>query len=362
MLNINASELNRFMACNGFKSLQTVEPFQPDNTSKLEGDTTHWYCEQRKAGKTAEELLGIKAPTGMFITEEMIEHCSQYVNDIMDGGVVEYARTYESEKFTVKSRADYIKLDGDTLHVYDFKYGHKIVEPDNNWTLIWYAGSYKPDNTDGYYNQIKKIVFRIYQPRGFHPSGENVREWTITRDEFDSIKQTLFNTLNNPADTVNCGQHCYRCKALTNCPAAQISAMNSIDMSNQTFDSEVSDVNLTWLLNNLKRAKELINESLKAYEDLALHRLKAGKPLKGYVMQRAIGNRKWKQDVTPETIKLLTGIDVTAKQIVSITKAENLGLDEQTLKSFTYRPDNGFKLASVDENKQAEKYFRTKEK
>lgn len=358
MLSLTATELPRFMACNGYKSLGGIEPFNPSTEQTDEGNAAHWFCEQVYHGANAEDLIGQTAPNGLYITVDMVEYCREYLQFITSGNCeVEVDTSHSGNGWEIRGRADCIKFAYGILTVADLKYGWRIVEPKNNWALISHAIAWcnKHQITPEY------IVFTIYQPRPFHPQG-TVREWIINYTELMSLYQELSEVLSHPSSTVCSGSQCYKCQCLSQCPAAQIAAMNAIDVAEMAFDSEISNERLTWMLANLKRAQEIIKQSYDAYEDLALHRLKAGGRLKGYSMRQALGQTTWNDGITSDVVKMMSGVDVRVDKIMTPAQAKKAGVPEELIKSMTHRPDNGFKLVAVDENKLAEKMFGKKEK
>lgn len=358
MLSLTATELPKFMACNGFTRLGGIEPFNPSTEVTDEGNAAHWLCEQVYHGVNPDDLIGKQAFNGIFITAEMVENCREYINLIQSDKVrVECDTSYRNgDTWEVRGRADCIKvIDEHTIMIADLKYGWRIVEPEMNWTLMSHAIGYRMYVG----SRPWKFVFRIYQPRPFHPAGP-IREWSITANELDEYEKQLRTALNNPSATVCSGSQCYKCKSLSQCPAAQIAAMNAVDVANMAFDSEMSDDKLSWMLDNLKRASEVIKQSYEAYQDLALHRLKDGRRVNCYSIQPALGNTTWNDDITPEFIEALCDVDCSVKKLVTPAQAKKKGVPEELINQFTYRPDNGFKLVHIDENKLATKLFGEK--
>lgn len=355
MLSLTATELNRFMACNGCKSLGGIQPFNLSTELTDEGNAAHWLAEQVHKGANAEDLINQQAPNGVFITSEMVEYCREYNTLVTSADcVVEFDTSHNGFGWEIRGRADCIdySVDYDTLIVADLKYGWRIVEPDENWTLISHAIAWCKNNAVA----PDHIVFKIYQPRPFHPKG-TVRDWVISYQDLLEYSKQLEAVLSHPSPTVCSGSQCYKCPSLSQCPAAQVAVMNAIDVSQMAFDSEISDDKLTWMLQNLKRAQEVLKQSYDAYEDLALHRLNSGKSLKGYTMQKALGQTTWDKTVTAEFIKTMCGIDIRADKLITPTQAKKAGVPEELIASCTHRPENGLKLVAVDDTENAEKLF-----
>lgn len=358
MLSLTATELTRFMACNGFKSLGGVEPFDPSTEATDEGNAVHWIAEQVFNGVNPTDLIGVEAPNGLFITDEMVENCSEYLEFVTSGDCqVEIDTSHSGQNWEIRGRADCIKYDSKSneLTIADLKYGYRIVEPSENWTLISHAIAWCIKNSVAPY----EVKFVIFQPRAFHPQGA-VREWKLLYTDMLDYYKRLVNVLEHPSPTVSSGSQCYKCKCLSQCPAAQIALMNAIDVSQMAFDSEIDNDKLSWMLNNLKRAQEILKQSYDAYQDLALHRLKDGKHLKGYSIQTALGNTTWENTVNAEFIKTMCGVDITVSKLMTPAQAKKAGVPEELINSCTYRPDNGFKLVSINENKLAKKLFGEK--
>ena len=175
MLSLTATELLRFMACNGYKSLGGIEPFNPSTEQTDEGNAAHWLCEQVYHGANAEDLIGQTAPNGLYITADMVEYCREYLEFITSENCeVEVDTSHSGDGWEIRGRADCIKFAYGILTVADLKYGWRIVEPENNWTLISHAIAYCRKHNI----QPGTIVFRIFQPRPFHPQG-TVRDWKV---------------------------------------------------------------------------------------------------------------------------------------------------------------------------------------
>lgn len=354
MLSLTATELPRFMACNGFKSLGEVEPFNPSNDLTDEGNAAHWVAEQVHKGSAVMSLE--QAPNGVFITSEMIDFITPYLDFVKTTGAeVEVETSHSGNGWEIRGRADCIRFENEELTVADLKYGWRIVEPVENWTLISHAIAWCQKNKKA----PRKINFVIYQPRPYHPEGA-IRKWSILYTDLLIYYESLRVTLEHPSDKVKCGAHCYKCKAMSMCPAAQIAAMNAIDVAETAFNSDITNDKLAWMLNNLKRAEEIIKQSYDAYQDLALHRLQDGAKVKGYSVTQALGNTTWNKDINSDVIKAMCGVDVTVSKLMTPAQAKKVGVPEDIIKDCTHRPNNGLKLVQIDENKLANKFFGDK--
>lgn len=353
MLSLTATELPRFMACNGSRLMGGFTPLNPDNTVAEEGNAAHWLIEQAFKGiSNPERLIDKQAPNNVFITDSMVEFCEPYLRDIQAlGGAVEVDTSYSTQAWEIRGRCDHAAQYQNTLVINDFKFGWRIVEPENHWTLIWHAIGWMIRNPAIYINQI---IFTIYQPRPYHPMG-NIRKWIITREQLDQLWIELQNTLLNPSDMCCTSMHCAHCPAITQCPAKQMADMNSIDVAQKAFDSHVNNQQLSFMLDETARAIKMLEQSHKAYEELAEARIKSGATIPEYSMQNDLGQNQWKDGLTPEIMKSITGIDISKKQLVTPNQAKKMGVSEEVIKPLTERNNKGFKLVRVDELKKAEK-------
>lgn len=352
MLSLTATELPRFMACNGSRLMGGLKPFHEDMTVADEGNAADWLISQVFYGHhMPEELIDRKSPSGIYITPEMVEHCMQYLADIHGEGHVEIDTSYGIPGiFEVRGRADWAALTNDGLVIRDFKYGWKIVEPEENWTLISHAVGYISKHG----LNVDRISLEIYQPRPFHPDGP-VRKWVINHDQLMKHWERLRHTLENPSDQVVSGPQCYKCPSLSQCPAAQVASMGAVEVAYGAFDSEIDNTNLSFMLDTLDRAQEVLKQSLSAYEDLALHRLRVGQYVPEYTAQQGYSQTRWKTDACPDLIMALTGINVTEPKIISPAQAKKAGVPEPVVIAYTERIPAGFKLVRQDLNKKAEK-------
>lgn len=357
MLSLTATELPRFMACNGSRLMGGIPPANEGGTNNDEGDAAHWVVEQAFKGIDPLGFLDREAPNGIFVTRDMVEYCEDYIRDTRAvGGWVEVDTSYYCPGWEIRARADHIALVGTTLYVDDFKYGWKIVEPEGHWTLIWHALGWWFSNQNAV---IESVVFRIYQPRACHPLG-NVRHWVITINELRSYWVELHEALTNPKNTLTTSEHCYKCPSRSVCPAAQIATMNAIDVSEKAFDSHVNNEQLSFLLDQAKRGIKLLEQMVDAFEEEATHRIKSGQQVPHYSVQIDLSQKQWKKGLTPEIMRTLTGIDLSKQQLITPNQAKQRGVDEEIVEALCERNNKGLKLVRVDGSKKAEKLLGKK--
>lgn len=351
MLSVSATDLPRLMACNGSHSMGSPEADKNvDTTVRDEGDAAHWFVQEIRSGRfVAEELIDRKAPNGVYITAEMYEYLESYINAVMQGGQVEIETNW-----AVNGRADHTLYceKTKTLHVNDLKYGWSIVEPNMNWTLISHAIGW----IELYKKPVETIILTIYQPRPYHPMGR-IRNISYDIGKLIDFKSQIINTLTNPTDTLKTSEHCSNCPALAHCPAARKAQMNAIDATEKAFNDHLSDDELSLQIDQIGRAVSVLQKQKKAYEDLILDRIRKGHVIRNFTAKADLANRTWKDHVTPEIIKSMTGIDITIPKLKTPAQAEKAGVSKQVVTSLTERHQKGFKLVRVDANSNAQKLF-----
>lgn len=361
MITINADELPRFMTCNGSRLLSGEIPTTTpvDTTARDEGTAAHYMATVAFNGQhTIEELIDRKAPNGTYMTSEMADHATSYIEILKSHQFiigVEIDTSHDgSPNWVINGRCDYAGLKtANHLHIIDFKYGYRIVEPDENWTLISHAIGVLKRNQ---HLNIEYVSFSIYQPRPYHPEGK-LRTVTITARELNDALQTLNLKLVNPSDELRTSNHCGNCSALAICPAARLAQFNAIEASEVVYSDEVNNDILTQTLETLYRAQDMIEQRLKAFEELAKFRIAKGQVVNNYSVEMGLGHARWKDGLTPDMLMMLTGKDLEQKKLVTPAEAKRRGVNPEVIKPLTERPTTGVKLVRVDANKKATRIF-----
>lgn len=359
MLKLTATNLPRFIVCNGSITMPVNVPYNVNDESRIEGNAAHWLIEKvHKRIHTVEELTNRKAENGFSITGEMVEHTEAYLKDIMDKGFAECDTSYgDGQNYQINGRADWLNYDASTatLDISDFKYGWSIIEAKDNWTLISHAIGFILNNPNFV---IHTVRLRVYQPRPHHPLGK-IREHVYTIQEIHEKWSYLKTILFNPSKILNTSTNCKDCPARVNCPATMKAEMNAIDISETAYIANVDDITLGFLLDQIDRATETLKQGKKAYTELALHRLKAGKIVPGYGVEKDLTNKQWKDGITVDTAMLLTGKDLGKKQLITPKQAIDLGVPEATIDALSERKEKGVKLSRISAATQVKKLFKS---
>lgn len=361
MLRTDATSLARLMVCNGSRLMDGNLPsVGGDTKTRDEGNAAHWLAQEISEGnKSVEEFTDRKAPNGIYITPEIVDHVLDYLEEIAkhdyQNASFEIETSWSGNGFEIAARADFVGLSEQVLHVRDFKYGWRIVEPEGNWTLISHAIGYCIRNGVA----PAKIAFSIFQPRPWHIDGP-AREWEITYPQLMEYYSQICATLSSPSDTVVTGPQCAKCPGISVCNAARAAAMNTIDLAEAAHSEDLPNAALAFELDNLDRATKMLKDRLDALKQLAEHRLTQGQVINNWHMTKSKGHTRWNDGLDAQMIEVVTGVKVTRVETISPTQAKKKGMDDATLSALTFRPETGKKLTRISAHKAALSAFKTR--
>jgi len=356
-VNLRASNAGRWVYCSASPRLEA--PF-PDDSSEdaREGTAAHWAAAQVLGGHVAllEELTDRKAPNGVIVTGEMVEHTQTYIDAVYSvtrTPVVE--RTMTAPPGVQDCTPDALYVDGDHGLLWDLKYGYGIVEAVGNWQLATYAIAMFQKHAD-----LRTVTAHIVQPRAFHPDGR-VRSWTITREHAASLSATLQTAVlaaNDPNAPATSGPHCHYCRALHACEAARRAALNGVDVSVRSSPDAPPPDALAGELHTLRRAADAIKLRLDAIEGYALDMIARGGMVPGWSVERAFGRRKWADMDTLRSLEAISGVTIYQEQPVTPAAAERAGVPRTLIDQFTTTPETGRKLVARDSSAKAREVFK----
>lgn len=351
-LSVTATDLPRIMQCIGSTVMPAALPPDHDHEARDEGNCAHWLAQMMFNGVPVP--AGSKAPNGYVVTDEMVEHVATYVS-ALDCGEMETETTFNGVGWEVRARADHIVHSADTLTVDDFKYGYRLVSPEENYTLIAHAIGWCIRNQA----TPREIVLRIHQPRPYHPDGP-CREWRLDYVTLMGYYSTIANRLSEPTDTLSTGPQCAKCHALATCPAARAASMNAIDASDVTFSDTLPNDVLTYEYETLQQAADTIKARFDALEELITHKIRNGDVVQGYALKQRYAQTRWMTGLTGEALSTATGVNLRKDGLVTPAEAKRRGVPEAVVSSLTERPAIGVKLERIDVQREAARMFGNK--
>lgn len=295
---LSASGAHRWMACT--PSARLEENFPSKQTPyTLEGTLAHELAEL-KLRKTYETMSTRKYNSEL----KKIKENELYKNE-MDGHTDTYAEYIKSIMYTTKApyicieyKTDFSKyvpegfgttdcviIEGNTLHVIDFKYGQGVpVSAENNPQMMLYAlGIYEANS---FIYNITNIKLAIIQPRL-----DSISEWEISTDELlkwgnEEVKKKAEEAFNGNGEFVP-GEHCRFCKAKGECRARAEINLKAAEIRNTTD---------TRLLTNSEIGKILkecldVEDWLKDMKATALNKILDGEEIEGWKAVEGRSNR-----------------------------------------------------------------------
>lgn len=351
------------------------------NTKSIEGDVAHELAAKMidaaaRAGietPLRNETIGTEL-SGVVVTEEMFDSCELYVEDVKK--VMQDSRIFGGAFMGIEERVAIwgihkecfgtvdtfiYDIEKKIIYVWDFKYGHLYVDEYENWQAICYvAGIIARLAANGFTDPELKIKIRIVQPRAYHANGP-IREWSINAvDLYEYVKILKENAaiaLSTGA-TNRTGSHCRYCDARHVCLEALEAGLSLYEaVCDIQMIQNLSHTALSVQYSIIKRAKEQIECLESGFQEQIKCLLKTGKDVPGYELTPAIGRERWDRPDS-EIIAMgdMLGQDLRNIKAITPNQARKKHVNEDILKSFATRPNNGVKLTESN-NKLATKIF-----
>lgn len=403
---VGASSCERWWNCPGSNALIAKLPPAEPSKYAAEGTAAHALCEHVLKNKVhynakwdATVCIGETYEADDFqfkVTEEMANAANLYVNTILEDAKriecnlrksvqlegqnpearkawdketqekintlwVNIEKGFELKDVDIEARGTNdasIYVPGETLIVYDFKYGAGIpVEAQENKQMMYYAIGAAGKSLMSF----KSIELVIVQPRAEHPLGP-VRRWVTTPERIAQFKHDLKEHIEETRkpNAVTCtGKWCRFCNAKLICPAMRDKTyeLAKIDFAQRPENNAIKHPSMLTpeeiklFLDNADLLEQYIKD-VKAY---ALRILDNGGTIEGYKLVRSNKtHRKWndsEENIT-SMLSLELGIDPedlydkSLKTPAQVEKAlGNTKGVKDIVASYCYRPEGELKLA-----------------
>lgn len=363
---VQPSGLERTVQCPASLLMQEAHPGYGDDAPAQEGEAAHYVAQHAATGTWAAE--GSTAPNGVVVTDEMIEGAQEVVDTITADlkpygmtladvaieqpvscprihpecwGTPDY-RTWVPASRTPNGRPK--------LFVWDYKFGHGVVEAQDNYQLAAYASgcisATRLQDTE------VDVVLGIIQPRSYHHSGAS-RWWATTGDGLRATVNIASNAAHealgdNPRTRT--GNECGNCSARHACTTLQRAGYSAADRAGQPQPMELPPDALGLELRTLMHAQKLLEARVSGLQEQAVAMERAGRRVSWFKIERSPGRMAWTRPVA-EVIALgqAMGVNV-AKPVEAITPTQAIkaGLPEALVTSFATRPMGAAKLVPDD--------------
>jgi hypothetical protein len=378
-----ASSAPRWGFCEASPLLEAQFP-DVETEEAAEGTASHWVAEQSllsciaadKEFRPAGMFVGEKAANGLIVNDAMCEAAGQYVSDVLkivnEHGAKKLLRVEQSVHASFihnlcggTSDAVLYLPDLHRLYIWDYKFGHAVVEAERNLQLVvYYAGLYNLLGLNGATDQTLDVRFRVVQPRAFHREGTR-REWRTTGGEL----RTLVNQLTRQAELVfsngakaRSGNWCRDCKAAVKCEANRSRAGAAMCFIDKPILTSSDPHDLGYELQIIDQAYQAIKERRNALKQVVESTIENGGVVPGWSRETSSTPPKWTLE-PKEIIQLgqANGVDLAKIGVKSPTQAESLGLNPDLIQMFSKRGRSEPKLIESSKTLAFKAFFKDKE-
>lgn len=367
------SSASRWVRCALSASLEAAYPETEASPSSLEGTAAHWVVQMLLQGTPV--ALDMQAPNGVAVTQDMLEAAELVRDDILATLGPDWAQYLVIERrvqiprvhpthnwgtpdYRAGSRLNNGRL---CLHVWDFKYGHGIVDAIENWQLIDYtAGLLDEAGIDGLQDQETVVDMVVIQPRAFHRDGP-VRRWRVVAADLRGHINRLSNQAalavgaNPPA--VPTPEGCENCRGRHACEALQRAAYLAADKGQNYGALDLSPHALGLELRALKRSQALLEARVSGLEAEATAKIKRGELVPSWILESTPGRLAWRKPAA-EILALgqMLGLDLAKPQdVITPTQAKAVAktakVSGEIFDAYASRPTGAAKLVADDGTK-----------
>ena len=322
--------------CPGSVSMQDRYPSEPG--------------EAAREGTEAARIAEVVFKTGVWepCNDEMRQAVEMYVSALAGQELhVEYKVQCPRIHPTCSGIPDCWYVQPGEIHVWDFKYGHGVVEAFENWQMICYTAGImdllKGKEMLGLADQRWTAVMHICQPRAYHVLGP-VREWRVPlpdlRAHINLLNAAAHQALEPDPRTVS-GSWCRYCSGRHACCAAARAGQYSVEYVDNAVPQELSPEAMAIEIRTLRRAAEAIGYRLSGHEAQAA----AMGGIPGFSVTRGAGKLDWASPLS-EVFTLGDGFGVDLRKspdAITPTQAKKL-IPAEVLALYTRRLPGSVKL------------------
>ena len=370
----------RWVRCALSASLEAAYPEREASPQSLEGTAAHWAVEMLLRGTPI--AVDTQAPNGVAVTLEMLEAATTVRDDIVSQLGIEWqSRLFIEQRVSIPrvhsenwGTPDYRAWgqfpDGRLkLWIWDFKYGHGVVEAFENWQLIDYvAGCMSEAKLDGLQEQNTVVDMRVIQPRSYHRDGP-VRSWIVKASDLRGhINRLAMAAEDATSIKPTASPHpdaCENCKGRHACEALQRAAYASADRGQSSGAVDLPPHALGLELRALKRAQALLDARVTGLEAEVCATIKNKQTVPFWMFETTPGRLAWNKPAA-EVLALgeMLGLElakplepVTPTQAKAAAKAKKV--PESIIDAYASRPAGSSKL-SYDDGTRARLTFSSR--
>ena len=358
--------------CPGSHVLEALYPDDEDSPEAREGTAAHWYATEAVQGRV--HPVGTVTPNGHPIDAEMVECGSSFVVDVLrewnllptgpnptlrvETHLTMHARIHPDAEGTPD--AYLLDVAGRRLIVWDYKYGHRNVDPYRHAQLICYAAgvieAYELTDADV---MALRVSLRIVQPRNYDAAGP-VREWRLTGTEL-LAEVTRVRAAAHAAKAPNAptltGPHCRDCSAIHACEANRRVGGYAVDLAGRSTPDPLPPAALGLELRQIDTALKRLRARRDGLAEVAMAALRNGQSVPHWMVGHPPGRETWEAPLQ-EVFALgdMFGVDLRKPAALTPKQARDAGVDAAVIKAYSKTPTGAAKLVPVDDNRAAKAF------
>jgi len=359
--------------CPASAGLEAQFPEDEESEEAREGTAAHFYLTETLAGRTVN--VGDLAPNGFPIDATMIDAAGDYLDDVR-GTLAAPHNQVPSVVFAIEERVFmhglvhpqndgtpdtfFVNLQTRTGFVWDYKYGHRYVDPFENWQCLDYLVGIMervgiPPSGWGEWT----FHVTIAQPRNYHPDGP-LRLWTLSGTQLAHYAARLREAAGlatSPDPEYRTGEHCRDCKGRHACAALQRSAMALVDVAGRNppviMTPEAAGLELLIIRAAMKR----LGARATGLEEQVMAFIAGRQSVPHWGMEHSKGRERWTLPVD-EVIAMgdLLGVPLAKPTAITPNQARAAGLDPDLVRSISEIPSGGLALVPVTDNDIAKRF------
>lgn len=362
------SSAYRWRRCPLSVSLGEAYPEFTEDPSGPEGTAAHWVWLSMLESHKPE--VGELAPNGVAVTDEMIEGALQFVDKVFKianpHGGLSIAKLEERLTMsgihplmfgTPDAVVNLLEFTGE-LHIIDYKFGHRSVDPFQNDQLAAYAfGEFERGGYTDRQIDDAKVFFHIVQPRCFHNRPESMT-WETPgynlRPQWQEMRESAAEAiLHEQAAAPRAGSWCVHCPGRRACPTLRTNAGVLLDAVNRSYPAEMPPAALGLELEFVERGMELLEAWRSALRAQVEYSIGEGEPVPGWAMTRGKpGSLAWLPDVDVDDVIAIAnecGAELTKTQMAvtptqAIAALKKKGFDDSVILAYSERKPGALKL------------------
>lgn len=370
------SSADIWVNCPGSVAMQASQPPQEDTDENREGTAAHWLLSMTLRNiAVAPDAV---APNGVPINDEMREAIVEIVRDVRDTvATCKPGDFWQDEQRVYAHTLIHPDNDGTpdvycvmwsrkTIHVWDFKYGHRFVDVFACLQLIdYFAAIVETEKITDWHDWV--VTFTIAQPRCYvnDELGGSLRSWHTTGATLvpyvDKLRAAALATDDPNAPCIP-GPQCLDCRAAWDCTANIRAGGAVVDMAYGQQYEGMTPSALGLYAKTLAAAMDRGKAILAAVDARILMSIDEKRDVPWHRIEFTKTRTVWQKDKQAEAAQICQMFGLPVQLGVALPTPREVikqGVDETVISPYTDKPPGSKKLVRVDETNAA-KVFGTR--